>query len=155
MTNKTGAFSVHDKSSSQLVADPTIICTALNESRFYLMTRREPLLNSEQGRDYLNERTAQPATIQKQAKKHSLPSKVVLYTSMGELFCDLYPNECPKTVENFVTHARNGYYNNLIFHRVIKGFMIETGDPEGDGTGGVSIWGGTFEDEFSPNLKHD
>ena len=74
---------------------------------------------------------------------------------MGELFCDLYPNECPKTVENFVTHARNGYYNNLIFHRVIKGFVIQTGDPEGDGTGGVSIWGGTFEDEFSPNLKHD
>lgn len=60
----------------------------------------------------------------------------------------LYPEECPKTVENFTTHCRNGYYDNLIFHRVIKGFMIQTGDPLGDGTGGQSIWGREFEDEF-------
>jgi peptidylprolyl isomerase domain and WD repeat-containing protein 1 len=58
-------------------------------------------------------------------------------------------------VENFVTHARNGYYDNLIFHRVIRGFMIQTGDPEGDGTGGVSIWGKNFEDEIHDTLKHD
>ncbi len=51
-------------------------------------------------------------------------------------------------MENFCTHARDGYYDNVIFHRVIKGFMIQTGDPLGDGTGGESIWGGEFEDEF-------
>ena len=59
----------------------------------------------------------------------------------------------PKTVENFVVHVRNGYYNNHIFHRVIKGFMIQTGCPLGTGTGGESIWGGEFEDEILPELK--
>lgn len=91
----------------------------------------------------------------KPTKKNALPTKVVIYTSMGEIYCDLYPNECPKTVENFTTHAKNGYYNNLIFHRVIKGFMVQTGCPEGDGTGGVSIWGGNFEDEIHDSLKHE
>jgi cyclophilin family peptidyl-prolyl cis-trans isomerase len=47
--------------------------------------------------------------------------------------------ECPKTVENFVVHSKNGYYDNLIFHRVIRGFMIQTGDPNGDGTGGIGF----------------
>ena len=74
---------------------------------------------------------------------------------MGEVYCDLFPEECPKTVENFVVHAKNGYYNNLIFHRVIKGFMVQTGDPEGDGTGGESIWGKEFQDEIHADLKHD
>lgn len=58
-------------------------------------------------------------------------------------------------MENFVTHSRNGYYSNLIFHRVIKNFMVQTGDPDADGTGGVSIWGGEFEDELSGSLKHE
>nr|KYP33190.1 Peptidylprolyl isomerase domain and WD repeat-containing protein 1 [Cajanus cajan] len=66
----------------------------------------------------------------------------------------LYPEECPKIVENFTTHCRNGYYDNLIFHRVIKGFMIQTGDPLGDGAGGQSIWGREFEDEFHKRLNH-
>lgn len=74
---------------------------------------------------------------------------------MGEIHVELYPSECPKTVENFVTHAKQGYFDNLIFHRVIKSFMIQTGDPQGDGTGGTSIWGGEFEDEIRPNLTHD
>lgn len=72
----------------------------------------------------------------------------VLHTSLGDIHLRLYPEECPKTVENFTTHCKNGYYDNLIFHRVIKGFMIQTGDPLGDGTGGQSIWGREFEDEF-------
>lgn len=72
----------------------------------------------------------------------------ILHTTMGDVHMKLYPEECPKTVENFTTHCRNGYYDNLIFHRVIKGFMIQTGDPLGDGTGGQSIWGREFEDEF-------
>ena len=58
-------------------------------------------------------------------------------------------------MENFVTHSKNGYYDGVIFHRVIRGFMIQTGDPLGDGTGGESIWGNEFEDEFHPDLRHD
>lgn len=67
----------------------------------------------------------------------------------------LFPDECPNTVDNFVTHARNGYYDRLLFHRVVRDFMVQTGDPRGDGTGGESIWGGEFSDEFHDNLKHD
>jgi len=58
-------------------------------------------------------------------------------------------------VENFCVHASKGYYNGHIFHRVIKQFMVQTGDPTGTGTGGESIWGGEFEDEFHPKLRHD
>ena len=74
---------------------------------------------------------------------------------MGDVHIKLFPDLTPKTIENFVTHARNGYYNGHLFHRVIKGFMIQTGDPKGDGTGGTSIWGTDFEDEFHPSLRHD
>ena len=74
---------------------------------------------------------------------------------MGEIYLELFPQDCPKTVENFVTHCRKGFYDSHIFHRVIKGFMIQTGDPNGDGTGGVSIWGDEFEDEIRPHLKHE
>ena len=58
---------------------------------------------------------------------------------MGDIHIKLYPDECPRTVENFVTHAKNGYYDNVIFHRVIPNFMIQTGDPLGDGTGSLMI----------------
>ena len=57
-------------------------------------------------------------------------------------------------MENFVTHAKNKYYDHLLFHRVMKDFMIQTGDPKGDGTGGEAIWGGEFDDEFHTSLKH-
>ena len=86
-------------------------------------------------------------------KEMTLPNQVVIYTSKGEIHCELYP-QCQKTVENFTTHAKNGYYSNMIFHRVIKGFMVQTGCPEGNGTAGESIWGGEFEDEIRQTLSH-
>jgi len=76
-------------------------------------------------------------------------------TTLGDIYFKLFSSECPKTCENFVTHCRNGYYDGVVFHRVIKGFMVQTGDPLGDGTGGKSIWGGEFEDEFHRSLRHD
>lgn len=79
----------------------------------------------------------------------------VIHTTKGDMHMKLFGKECPKTVENFCVHTKNGYYNGHIFHRVIKGFMIQTGDPTGTGSGGTSIWGEDFQDEFSPNLKHD
>ncbi len=76
----------------------------------------------------------------------------IIKTNMGDIKVKLFPKEAPKAVENFTTHAKNGYYDNLIFHRVINDFMIQGGDPKGDGTGGESIWGSPFEDEFSLDL---
>lgn len=78
----------------------------------------------------------------------------VIETSMGDIKVRFFKNEAPKAVENFITHAKNGYYDNLIFHRVIPNFMIQGGDPNGDGTGGESIWGKPFEDEVIPSLRH-
>ena len=78
----------------------------------------------------------------------------VMHTSMGDITIKLFPEYAPRTVENFVTHSKNGYYNGLIFHRVIKDFMIQGGDPTGTGMGGQSIWGSSFEDEFDPELHN-
>jgi len=74
--------------------------------------------------------------------------KVLLETSLGNITLELYPEVAPKTVENFTTHVKNGYYNGIIFHRVIKDFMIQGGDPTGTGAGGESIWKKDFEDEI-------
>jgi len=80
---------------------------------------------------------------------------VVLHTNKGDITLKLFPDVAPKAVENFTTHVKNGYYNGLIFHRVIKYFMIQGGDPTGTGRGGESIWGAPFEDEFAPNVVFD
>lgn len=77
---------------------------------------------------------------------------VVMNTTMGPIKIKLFPEQAPKTVENFLTHAENGYYDGIIFHRVIEDFMIQGGDPTGTGMGGASIYGETFEDEFSMEL---
>ena len=76
----------------------------------------------------------------------------VIHTSMGDIKVKFFPDEAPKAVENFKTLAKDGYYDGITFHRVINDFMIQGGDPTGTGTGGESIYGGAFEDEFSPDL---
>lgn len=78
----------------------------------------------------------------------------VMHTNMGDIKIKLFTEKAPKTVENFVTHSKNGYYDGLKFHRVINDFMIQGGDPRGNGTGGESIWGGSFPDEFDPELHN-
>lgn len=77
---------------------------------------------------------------------------VEMQTTMGNIKIKLFPEYAPKAVENFVKHSEDGYYNGLIFHRVINDFMIQGGDPNGNGTGGKSIYGKPFEDEFSDKL---
>ncbi|AGK55456.1 peptidylprolyl isomerase [Bacillus sp. 1NLA3E] len=79
---------------------------------------------------------------------------VEMNTSMGVIKIKLFPAYAPKAVENFVTHSKQGYYDGLTFHRVIKDFMIQGGDPRGNGTGGESIYGGTFDDEITDKLYH-
>ncbi len=76
----------------------------------------------------------------------------VMHTNMGDISIRFFPEAAPKAVENFKTHAKNRYYDNLTFHRVIADFMIQGGDPKGNGTGGESIWEKPFEDEFDQKL---
>lgn len=78
----------------------------------------------------------------------------IMHTNHGDIAIRLFPDHAPMTVENFVTHAKNGYYDGLIFHRVINDFMIQGGDPTGTGCGGESIWGRPFKDEFTPELHN-
>ncbi|WP_375163578.1 peptidylprolyl isomerase [Ignavigranum ruoffiae] len=77
---------------------------------------------------------------------------VVIHTNLGDLSFVLFADEAPKTVANFVKHARDGYYDGVIFHRIIKDFMVQGGDPTGTGMGGESVYGASFEDEFVPTL---
>ena len=81
--------------------------------------------------------------------------KVTLETTQGSIVFDLFADVAPKTCENFTTHCKNGYYNGVIFHRIIEKFMIQGGDPTGTGRGGESIWGKNFEDECALDLKFD
>lgn len=78
----------------------------------------------------------------------------LITTKYGNIKIKFFPEAAPKAVENFKTHAKNGYYNGLIFHRVIPDFMIQGGDPKGTGMGGESIWGKPFEDEFDINCRN-
>lgn len=80
--------------------------------------------------------------------------KATIKTNMGDMEFELYDKDAPKAVENFVAHSKNGYYDGLIFHRVIKDFMIQGGDPTGTGCGGESIWKAPFEDEFSLSARN-
>ena len=81
--------------------------------------------------------------------------QAILETTAGKITLDLFPQVAPKAVENFVTHINNGYYNGTIFHRTIRKFMIQGGDPTGTGRGGESIWGQDFEDEIGQGYTFD
>ncbi|MBI5411895.1 peptidylprolyl isomerase [Candidatus Peregrinibacteria bacterium] len=97
-------------------------------------------------------------TVMSDFKQADMPKKgeqiVIMETTDGTIKIRLFPQFAPKAVENFLGLASKGYYNGLIFHRVIPDFMIQGGDPTGTGTGGASIWGKDFADEFTPNLKN-
>ncbi len=156
--NKGKTASSVEEMRAQLQPDPTVVATAFKKRRFYLFTRRMPddVSDEVNGRDVLNEKpTAEEAKVAKVDVQQQLGKAAILRTTMGDIHIKLFRDECPRTIENFTTHSRNGYYDNVLFHRVIKGFMVQTGDPQGDGTGGESIWGGEFEDEFHRNLRHD
>lgn len=144
--------------------EPLLVATAHDSQRIYLFTRTEPVEGAQ--RDILNERqrSRRPGTAvgtrlgdeTKTAKKNAaqLCTRATLHTTSGDITFTTFQH-CPKAVENFSVHARNGYYDNVVFHRVIKGFMVQTGDPDGDGTGGESIWGGEFENEIDDSVKHE
>ncbi len=87
-----------------------------------------------------------------QPKKGETIAEIIV-ADYGSIFVRLFASEAPKAVENFTTHAKNGYYDGVSFHRILKDFMIQGGDPTGTGRGGESIWGESFEDEFSDTLQ--
>jgi len=96
---------------------------------------------------------AAPSNPSKQTPKTegSKIVKVKIETTLGSIYVDLYAEEAPKTVNNFIKLAKDGFYDGIVFHRVIPDFMVQTGDPTGTGSGGP---GYQFEDEFSPKLRH-
>ncbi|VDN58518.1 unnamed protein product [Dracunculus medinensis] len=145
--------------------DPVLVAFAYRKNRFYLFTNSEPFSIDDAdtegtglGRDVFNEKPKKEdviTAVENETSESKLNEGAIIHTTFGDIHIRLFPNECPKAVENFCTHSRRGYYNGHTFHRVIRSFMIQTGDPTGKGTGGQSIWGNDFEDEFHPRLRHD
>ena len=97
-----------------------------------------------------------PALGRAQEKDNAVGNTTVVFeTNQGNIEFKLYPDIAPKTCENFTGLVKKGYYNGLIFHRVIKNFMVQGGDPTGTGMGGESLWGGKFEDELSDKVTFE
>jgi len=99
-----------------------------------------------------NTTTQEKETVMPQSDSLTI---AIIKTTMGTIEIQLFPEIAPKTVANFVGLAEKGFYNGVIFHRVIENFMIQGGDPTGTGRGGESIYGGAFADEFHKDYKHD
>ncbi|BFZ57810.1 Peptidyl-prolyl cis-trans isomerase cyp15 [Savitreella phatthalungensis] len=141
---------------------PILVASAVDSARFCLFSNAEPGndRDEKQAEHGLAHITDGPNTtsLDSAAVAKSRPlgaAFATLHTSLGDIRLEFYSEKAPKAVENFVTLVERGYYDGTIFHRVIPGFMIQAGDPEGDGTGGQSCWGGYFEDELDSSLCHD
>jgi len=155
---EAGEAVVEGDHGTQELADPIAFVTAYKKQRFFVFSTREPPEStSDYGRDIFNEKpTKEDAAVAASIRtENPLGKQATIHTTMGDIVVKLFFQECPKTIENFTVHSKNGYYDNTLFHRVIQGFMLQCGDPQGDGTGGESIWGGEFEDEIHRSLKHD
>ncbi|KAL7553983.1 hypothetical protein ACHAWF_017352 [Thalassiosira exigua] len=158
--------------------DALLVALAYGKRRLYAFSHRDPLaaMNNKDeepderavlDRDVLNEAPDASDLLEAShlgrgdegadaAAEATTMSKAILRTTHGDVTIKLLaPKDTPRTIQNFVGHARSGYYDGVVFHRIIPGFMIQTGDPLGDGTGGESIWGGEFEDEIRRELRHD
>lgn len=88
-------------------------------------------------------------------QENNMKPTIVLETNQGNIEIQLWPDIAPKACENMLGLIKKGYYDGLIFHRVIKEFMLQGGDPTGTGTGGESLWGGEFEDEVKESVTFD
>ncbi|KAG5357922.1 Peptidyl-prolyl cis-trans isomerase cyp15 [Yarrowia sp. B02] len=133
-------------------SDAVVFATARDQERFYLFSNTTKDFMS--GRDANNE--LEDGEEDEEADgEFKIASRIVLHTNLGDITVSLFPDAAPKACANFSELCRTGYYDSTIFHRVIKKFMIQGGDPQGDGTGGQSIWGKNFEDEFSSEYTHD
>jgi peptidylprolyl isomerase domain and WD repeat-containing protein 1 len=165
-STKTSAGAEADALENLQKSDALVVALAYDTRRFYVFSHLDLVEDPEapedvlERRDIWNEAPSMEDRLYNtdargQSENAKTANKAILSTTMGDIHIQLFAQQVPKTIENFVGHSRSGYYDNVIFHRVIKGFMLQTGDPLGDGTGGESIWGGEFEDEFVPALRHD
>jgi peptidylprolyl isomerase len=113
--------------------------------------------NAKEAKDINATKIVESSSVESNSKSDKTDSKniIVLETNQGTIELKMFPDIAPLAVENFTTHATNGYYNGLIFHRVIKDFMIQGGDPTGTGTGGTSIWKKEFVNEYGANVVFD
>ena len=113
--------------------------------------------NSKEAQESISQtaQTSSVATQSSSTENNKAGEVVVLKTNQGDITLKMFPKVAPLAVENFVTHVKEGYFNGLIFHRVIKGFMIQGGDPTGTGRGGESIWHKEFVNEYAPNVTFD
>lgn len=137
--------------------DAMLVSTGSGKVRFYMFTNDDNVSKSD--RDIHNEKPRNLNAAKKAQEEADRDARMAtaatIHTTMGDIGIRMFPQYAPKAVENFTVHSKENYYNNITFHRVIRKFMLQTGDPLGDGTGGDSIWGREFEDEFTPQLRHD
>lgn len=139
--------------------DPLLL--TISSNRLYVFSRYDGSFESIQShRDIPDARTkgqqrnSNPNAV-KATDNWKSTTAITIHTALGDIKVALFPESAPLAVQNFVTLCRKSYYDNTPFHRVIKRFMIQGGDPEGNGTGGESMWGKPFNDEFDPQLRHD
>lgn len=134
-----------------------VLMTGCGKAKTESEESKQPEITQEKNETGENPET-QHKTEVGELEQLKMPAKgeeiVVMTTNKGVMKFRLFPQAAPKAVENFKTHVKNGYYNGIIFHRVIDNFMIQGGDPTGTGMGGESIWGKSFEDEFSPEFRN-
>lgn len=153
---------VENTASGPGTVGPLVVATAFDSERLFLFGSG-PGLPDAAKRDVFNERPMARGTgraVRDAARAEARAAVlalvgVTLHTSAGDIGIGFRADVAPRAVENFAGLARRGYYDGVVFHRVIRGFMVQTGDPDGDGTGGESMWGGFFEDELDTTLKHD
>ncbi len=117
----------------------------------------EPVKTAEKAKVVTAKKVADTMVLERSMKKDPGPSNeyAVVKTSMGTVVLRFFPKQAPLAVANFKGLAATGYYKGVGFHRLIENFMIQGGDPTGTGSGGKSLWGAKFADEFSPELKFD
>jgi len=121
------------------------------------MQSESDMTEAESGNPPATEAEAMNPIVERSMNKDPGPADEVgvIKTNMGTIVVKFFPEQAPLAVANFKGLAAKGYYNGVTFHRVIDGFMMQGGDPSGTGRGGESLWGGSFADEFSPDLRFD
>ncbi len=141
------------KALSKLIAAALFLSLLLTGCGTKADTTNQPADGASDGTTDKNGGTTASSVNQFAEPKEGETVAEISIKEFGSIYVRFFEDDAPKAVENFITHAKDGYYDGLTFHRIIEDFMIQGGDPTGTGSGGESIWGEKFEDEFSDNLQ--